>query len=143
MKQATYHFIIEQYCPREVLFDGVLSFPDAHRLMDEKATPLRRVGYKVFNEYTLKWEDFKDSYHGSRMVYDHNGELYVLDPDYRHMWLPEKQRFHLWFMPKKGTALFVMSFSTEPMAQKFADTLSAPWKEGVYVVKPSDFKENI
>lgn len=143
MKHETFHFIIEQYCPREVLFDGDLSFSDAHRLMDEKATPLRRVGYKVFNDHTLKWEDFNDSYHGNRKVYDNHGQLYVLDPDYRNMWLPENQRFHLWFVPKQGNKVFIMSFPTEQKAQEAAKFLSAPWREGRYVVKPSDFKENL
>lgn len=133
-------FIITKYCPMEKLFDGIMTFTEAHKFMDEHASDERRVGYKVFNNYLQKWQDFKDSYHGGRKVYDNRGYLYILDPDYRNMWEPESQAFHLWFVKNDGTRIFVQSFKDEEQANKRRNFLTADWKEGTYIVEPSDIK---
>lgn len=133
-------FIITKYCPMEKLFDGIMTFTEAHKFMDEHASDERRVGYKVFNNYLQMWEDFKDSYHGGRKVYDNRGYLYILDPDYRHMWAPESQAFHLWFVRNDNTRIFVQSFKDEEQANKRRNFLTANWKEGTYIVEPSDIK---
>ena len=84
--EEKYHFIITRYCPKEQLFAGMMTFTEARKFMDEHASYERRVGFKVFNELRNTWEDFRDiAYHGGRKVYD-NGELYIIDPDYRHIW---------------------------------------------------------
>lgn len=133
-----YHFNITRYCPTEQLFDGMMTFTEARKYMDEHASFERRVGFKVFNDHTCKWEDFKDSYHGGRKVYDNKGDLYILDPDYRGMWKPEDQAWHLWFNRNDGTRMFIQTFRTEEQANKWRDNLTAEWKEGTYTVEPSD-----
>lgn len=138
--ELNHHFIITRYCPKEELFDGMLSFTEAHKFMDLHASFERRVGFKVFNEATNRWEDFKVSYHGGRKVYDRKGDLFILDPDYREMRKPETQAWHLWFIKNDGSRLFVQSFKTEGQAIKQRDILAADWKEGEYFVEPSDIK---
>ena len=138
--QQRYHFIITKYCPIEQIFDGEMTFTQAHKFMDEHASFERRVGYQVFDDYLHKWLDFKDSYHGGRKVYDNKGYLYILDPDYREMKKPESQAFHLWFVRNDETRRFVQSFSTKKKAEKWRDFLNADWKEGAYIVEPSDIK---
>lgn len=140
MQEKKHHFIIDRYCPKEQIFDGEMTFTEARRFMDENASFERRVGFKVFNDLTGKWEDFKCSYHGGRKVYDCAGQLYILDPDYRNMWLPESQAWHLWFVKDDGTRLFIQSFKTEVAANKRKDTLTADYIEGKYIVEPSDIK---
>lgn len=138
--EQKHHFIIKKYCPIEQLFDGMMSFTEAHKFMDLHANFERRVGFEVFNDATNRWEDFKDSYHGGRKVYNKEGELYILDPNYRGMWKPEAQAWHLWFIKNDGSRLFVQSFKTENQAINKRDFLAADWKEGVYIVEPSDIK---
>ena len=70
----------------EQLFDGMMTFTEARKFMDEHASYERRVGFKVFNDLLNCWQDFKDSYHGGRKVYDNHGDLYIIDQDYRNMW---------------------------------------------------------
>lgn len=135
-----YHFIITRYCPVELLFDGMMTFTEARKFMDEHASFERRVGFKVFNDAINRWENFKDSYHGGRKVYDTKGNLYILDPDYSEMWKPEDQALQLWFVRNDGTRIFIQSFKTESQAHKWREYLTADWKEGAYIVEPSDIK---
>ena len=124
----------------EELFRGEMTFTEARRFMDENASFERRVGFEVFNDAAGRWERFKDvAYHGGRKVWD-KGELYILDPDHRGMWKPEDQAWHLWFVRNDGTRLFIQSFKTEEQANKRRDFLTADWKEGTYIVEPSDIK---
>lgn len=139
MKQK-HHFIIEKYCPLEKIFDGYMTFQEAHHFMDENATFERRVGYKVYNECTCKWEDFKDSYHGGRKVYDKKGNLFILDPDYNSMWRPNSQKWHLWFIKPDGKHIFCQSFSTFDKANERREFLMAGWKSGTYTVRESDIQ---
>ena len=142
--EQMHHFVITKYCPIEQLFDGMMTFTEAHKFMDENASFERRVGFKVFNDATNKWEDFKDSFHGGRKVYDKKGVLYILDPDFRNMWKPEAAAWHLWFIKNDGSRLFVQSFGAKEQAINRRDFLAARWKEGVYIVEPSDIKiENL
>jgi len=138
--EQKHHFIITRYCPTEQLFDGMMTFTEARRFMDEHASFERRVGFKVFDNYLRKWQDFKNSYHGGRKVYDNKGYLYILDPDHRGMRKPEDQAWHLWFVRNDGTRIFIQSFKTEEQANKRRDYLTADWKEGTYIVEPSDIK---
>lgn len=91
-KMEKYHFIITRHCPLETIFDGEMTFTEARKFMDENATSERRVGFKVFNEYLNKWQDFRSSYHGNRKVYDENGDLWIIDEDYRNMWRAGNER---------------------------------------------------
>lgn len=135
-----HYFIITRYCPVEELFDGMMTFTAAHRFMDEHASFERRVGFKIFNEGMNRWEDFKDSYHGGRKVYDNKGELYILDPNYRGMWKPEDQAWHLWYVRSDRSRVFIQSFRTVEQANEWRDFLTADWKDGRYIVEPSDIK---
>lgn len=135
-----HHFEITRYCPMEKLFDGRMTFTEARKFMDENASFERRVGFKVFNEAMNRWEDFKDSYHGGRKVYDNKGYLYILDPDYTEMLKPENQAWHLWFVDNEGTRKFIQSFKTEEQANSRSSFLAADWKEGTYIVEQSDIK---
>ena len=136
-----YHFKIYQYCPKEQIFDGEMTFQEAHRFCDEHATFERRVNYEVFNEAMHRWESYGDTYHGGRKVYDKKGELYILEPDYRSMWKPESQRFHLWCFNPDGSYQFVQSFATVEQAQKRRDFLQAGCQDYSYRIVPSDVKE--
>ena len=136
--EQKHHFIITRYCQMEQLFDGDMTFTEARKFMDENASFERRVGFKVFNDHTCKWEDFKDSYHGGRKVYDKKGQLYIIDPDYRNMWWPESQAWHLWYVKPDSSRMFCQSFATEEQANARREFLTADWKEGTYIVEPSD-----
>ena len=138
--EQKHHFIITRYCPAEQIFDGDMTFTEARKFMDEHATNERRVGFKVFNDCIYKWQDFGDSYHGGRKVYDKQGQLYILDPDYRNMWWPDSQKWHLWFVKADGSRMFIQSFKTEGQANMRRDFLTADWKEGHYIVEHSDIK---
>lgn len=116
----------------------MMTFTEARKFMDEHASFERRVGFKVFNDAMNRWEDFKDSYHGGRKVYDNKGYLYILDPDHSGMWKPEDQAWHLWFVRNDSTRIFVQSFKTEEQANKRRDFLQEGRKEYKYVVEPSD-----
>ena len=120
----------------EQLFDGDMSFREAHKFMDENANFERRVGFSVFNDKLNRWEDFKDSYHGGRKVYDKQGYLYILDPDYSNMKKPENQMWHLWFKKPDGSRMFVQSFATEEKANARREFLTADYREGTYIVEP-------
>lgn len=139
MKQK-YHFKIYRYCPKEQIFDGEMTFQEAHRFCDEHATFERRVNYEVFNEAMHRWENYKDTYHGGRKVYDKKGELYILDPDYRSMWAPESQRCHLWCVRPDGSRTFVQSFATAEQADGRRDFLQKGNGEYRYTVEPSDIE---
>lgn len=89
--EQKYHFIITRYCPKEQIFDGFMTFTEARKFMDEHASDERRVGFMVYNDLINKWQDFGDSYHGGRKVYDKHGQLNIIDPDYRNMWEAKKQ----------------------------------------------------
>lgn len=139
--EQKYHFIITRYCPMEQLFDGEMTFPEAKRFMDEHASEERRVGFKVFNDIMNRWEDYKDSFHGGRKVYDKKGDLYILDPDYRDILPPESQRWHLWYVSPEGERIFLCSFRTKEQASAWCDFRSSCCLEGKCVVEPSDIKE--
>ena len=136
-----YHFKIYRYCPKEQIFDGEMTFQEAHRFCDAHATTERRVNYEVFNDAMHRWESYGDTYHGGRKVYDKKGELYILDPDYRNMWKPESQRFHLWRFNPDGSYRFVQSFSTVEQAQKRRDFLLAGCQDYSYRIVQTDVKE--
>lgn len=138
--ETKHHFIITRYCPTEQLFDGEMTFTEARRFMDQNASNERRVGFKVFNDAIGRWEDFGNSYHGGRKVYDKHGNCFIIDPDYGNMWPPESQQWHLWFVKTDGTRLFCQSFKDEESANKRRDFLAGPRKEGTYIVEPSDIK---
>lgn len=131
-------FIITRYCPREEIFRGEMTFTEARKFMDENATFERRVGFEVFNDVYGRWEKFNNvAYHGGRKVYD-NGNLYILDPDYREMWKPEDQAWHIWLVRKDGTRLFIQSYKSEEKANKWRDWLQTGRDEYQYIVEPSD-----
>lgn len=139
MKQK-YHFKIYLYCPKEQIFDGEMTFQEAHRFCDEHATFERRVNYEVFNEAMHRWENYKDTYHGGRKVYDKHGDLYLLEPDYRGMCEPKSQRFHLWCITPDGDRRFIQSCATEEQANKRRIFLQTGRDEYRYVVVPSDIE---
>lgn len=136
--EQQHQFIITRYCPREEIFRGEMTFTEARKFMDENASFERRVGFEVFNDAVGRWENFGDSYHGGRKVYDKNGDLYILDPDHSGMWKPEDQAWHLWFVRNDGTRMFIQSFKTEEQANKRRDFLQVGRDECQYIVKPSD-----
>ncbi len=136
--KTKYHFIITRYCPTEQLFDGMMTFTEAHKFMDENASFERRVGFKVYNDLMRRWENYKDSYHGGRKVYDNFGNLWILDPDYQNMWKPESQLWQLWFEKPDGSRMFLQSFATEEQANARREYLSSDCIEGTYIVEPSD-----
>lgn len=138
--EQKHHFIITRFCPMEQLFDGMMTFTEARKYMDEHASFECRVGFKVFNDLMCKWQSFNDSYHGGRKVYDKKGTLFILDPDYGGMWKLEDQVWHLWFVENNGTRIFIQSFKTEEQAIKRRDYLIANRNEGIYIVEPSDIK---
>lgn len=119
-----------------------MDFTEARKFMDEHATEERRVGFKVFNELMNRWEDFGDGYHGGRKVYDKQGNLFILDPDYSGMWKPENQRFHLWRKVPDGSSRFVQSFATEEQAVKWRDFLQQRQSTYEFYIKPSDIQED-
>lgn len=116
MKYPKHHFQIYRYDPKELLFDGEMTFPEAHQYMDEHASFLRRVSYEVFNESINKWEDFKDTYFGNRKVYDKKGELYILNPDYQSMWRPQYCQWYIWEVSKGRR--FISCHKSEDDAKK-------------------------
>lgn len=136
--EQKHHFIITRYCPTEVIFDGDMTFTEARKFMDQHASYERRVGFKVFNDQTCKWDDFKNvAYHGGRKVYD-NGDPYIIDPDYRNMWKPESQQWHLWCITNDERRIFCQSFKNEEQAYNRRDFLQEGRNEYKYVVEPSD-----
>lgn len=115
-----------------------MTFTEARKFMDENATFERRVGFEVFNDAAGRWEKFNNvAYHGGRKVYD-NGDLYILDPDYRGMWKPESQQWHLWCITPDGRKMFCQSFKTEEQANQRRDFLQVGREEYQYIVEPSD-----
>ena len=136
--EQKHQFIITRYCPREEIFRGEMTFTEARRFMSENATYERRVGFEVFNEAAGRWEKFNNvAYHGGRKVYE-NGDLYILDPDYRSMWKPEDQQWHLWCITPDGRKIFCQSFKTEGQAIKRCDFLQKGRDEYQYIVELSD-----
>ena len=138
--EERHHFKISRYCPQEEIFDGMMTFTEARKFMDENASFERRVGYKVFNDMLNRWEDFGDSYHGGRKVYDKKGNLNIIDPDYRHMWSPEACGWYVWEVSRGRR--FIISLGTKEKAedvcaryQKIYNSESDPKQ---YVVEPSD-----
>ena len=117
-----------------------MTFAEAHKYMDENATFERRVGYEVFNDAMNRWEDFKDSYHGNRKVYDKTGELYILNPDYSAMWRPQDCGWYLWEVSKGRR--FISSHKSKSDALKRCAMLQE-WNEGneanlKFIVEKSD-----
>jgi hypothetical protein len=111
-----YHFKITRYCPREEIFDGMMTFAEAHKFMDEHASFERRVGFQVFNDKMNRWEDFGDSYHGGRKVYDKRGNLNIIDPDYRSMWSPWNCGWYIWEVSQGRR--FIISLGTKEKAEE-------------------------
>lgn len=136
--EAKHHFKINRYSPKEMIFDGEMTFSEARQFMDEHASFERRVGFEVFNDAVNRWENYGNSYHGGRKVYDKKGQLYILDPDYRGMWLPESQQWHLWCITPDGRKMFCQSFKTKEQADRRRDFLQADRYEYKYTVAPSD-----
>lgn len=134
------HFKITKYCPEEIIFDGEMTFREAHQFMDEHASFERRVGFEVFNEIVNRWEDFGDSYHGGRKVYDKKGVLYILDPDYRGMYCPTGQQWQLWCIAPDGQKSFCQSFKTKEQADRRRNFLQTGRNEYKYAVVPSDIE---
>lgn len=110
------HFKIARYCPKEEIFDGMMTFTEARKFMDENATFERRVGFQVFNDKMNRWEDFGDSYHGGRKVYDKKGNLNIIDPDYRNMWSPENCGWYVWEVSQGRR--FIISLGTKEKADE-------------------------
>lgn len=136
--EQKYQFIITRYCPREEIFRGMMTFTEARKFMDENATYERCVSFEVFNDAAGRWEKFNNvSYHGGRKVYG-NGYLYILDPDYRSMWNPENQQWHLWCITPDRRKIFCNSYKTEEQANKRRDFMQAGRDEYQYIVEPSD-----
>lgn len=131
--EMKYHFKISRYNPKEVIFDGMLTFTEAHKYMDEHATFERRVGFEVFNDALNRWEKFDDSYHGGRKVWD-KGELYILDPDYRNLWKAGNSRWYVWEVGRGRR--FVESLSTKEKAEELCALYNK--LSGTYVVESSD-----
>ena len=111
-----YHFKIARYCPREEIFDGMMTFTEARKFMDENASFERRVGFQVFNDKMNRWEDFGDSYHGGRKVYDKRGNLNIIDPDYRSMWSPWNCGWYIWEVSRGRR--FIISLGTKEKADE-------------------------
>ena len=130
--------MISRYCPKEMIFDGEMTFAEARRFMDEHATFERRVGFEVFNDAVNRWENYGDSYHGGRKVYDKKGHLYIFDPDYRGRLRPESQQWHLWCITPDGRKMFCQSFKTKEQAVRRCDFLQVGREECQYIVEPSD-----
>lgn len=86
MMSRQYHFKISRYCPEEEIFDGMMTFTEARKFMDEHATNERHVSYMVYDEYIGKWVDLYQTYMGDRMVIEEKGDIWILDADYRNMW---------------------------------------------------------
>ena len=107
---------------KEKIFDGVMTYAAARRFMDEHASDERPVGFEVFNDIRNRWEDFGDRYHGGRKVYDKDGLLYVIDPDYMAMWRVEDCRWYVWEVVSDGRE-FVMSFGSMKEAASYIDCL--------------------
>ncbi len=135
-------FKIYKYCPKEQIFDGEMTFTEARRFMDENATFERRVGFEVFNDAMNRWEDFKDSYHGGRKVYDKKGDLYIIDPDYKSMWRPEACRWYIWEVSQGRR--FIISLGTKERADevcaKYQKWYDYETDHRQYIVEPSDIK---
>ena len=140
--EQKHHFIITRYCPTEQLFDGMMTFTEARKFMDEHASFERRVGFKVFNDAMNSWEDFKDSYHGGRKVYDKKGDLYIIDPDYKSMWRPEACRWYIWEVSQGRR--FIISLGTKERADevcaKYQKWYDYETDHRKYIVEPSDIK---
>lgn len=142
--EQKHHFIITRYCPMEQLFDGMMTFTEARKFMDENASFERRVGFKVFNALfnngSGRWEDFKDSYHGGRKVYDKKGDLYIIDPDYKSMWRPEACRWYIWEV--SNGRRFIISLGTKERADevcaKYQKWYDYENDHRQYIVEPSD-----
>lgn len=113
--EERHHFKISRYCPKEEIFDGMMTFTEARKFMDENASFERRVGFEVFNDALNRWEKFNDSYQGGRKVYD-KGKLYIIDPDYRNMWLAENCGWYIWEVSKGRR--FIISLGTKEKAEE-------------------------
>ena len=137
------HFKIFKYCPKEEIFDGMMTFTEARKFMDNNATNERRIDFQVFNETLNRWEKFGDCYHGGRKVYI-GGVLFIIDPDYRNMWLAEHCGWYVWEVSKKRR--FIISLSSKEKAEEVCERLQK-WYEyesdhKKYSVEPSDVITN-
>ena len=140
--EQKHQFIITRYCPAEEIFRGEMTFTEARRFMDENASDERRVGFEVFNDAVGRWEDFKDSYHGGRKVYDKKGDLYIIDPDYKSMWRPEACRWYIWEV--SNGRRFIISLGTKDKAEevcaRYQKWYDYETDHRQYIVEPSDIK---
>ena len=137
-----YHFKIARYCPREEIFDGMMTFTEARKFMDENASFERRVGFQVFNDKMNRWEDFGDSYQGGRKVYDKRGNLNIIDPDYRSMWSPWNSGWYIWEVSRGRR--FIISVGTKEKADEVCkkyQELHDSYGDGLrFVVEESDVR---
>lgn len=139
MRTMTHHFKIYKYCPKEEIFDGIMTYTEARKFMDENATFERRVSFEVFDELRNRWENFGDSYHGGRKVYNKEGNLYILDPDYRNMWRPEVCRWYIWEVSEGR--LFITSMDTKEKAESCCKImLQTSYGNMIYKVEPCDIE---
>ena len=133
-------FKIYKYCPKEQIFDGEMTFTEARQFMDENATFERRVSFEVFNDAMNRWENFNDSYHGGRKVYDKKGDLYIIDPDYKSMWRPEACRWYIWEV--SNGRRFIISLGTKEKADevcaKYQKWHDYETDHRQYIVEPLD-----
>ena len=136
------HFKIARYCPKEEIFDGMMTFTEAREFMDVHASFERRVGFQVFNDLRNRWEDFGDSYHGGRKVYDKKGNLNIIDPDYRNMWSPENCGWYIWEVSRGRR--FIISLGTKERADDLCKKFQkyyGSYGDGLrYVVEESDVR---
>ncbi len=140
--EEEYQFIITRYCPREIIFRGKMTFTEARKFMDKNATFERRVSFEVYNDTMNRWEDFKDTYHGGRKMYDKRGDLYIIDPDYKDMWRPEFCRWYIWEV--SNGRRFIISLGTKEKADevcaKYQKWYNYENDHRQYVVEPCDIK---
>ena len=116
----------------------MMTFTEARKFMDENASFERRVGFQVFNERLNRWEDFGDSYHGGRKVYDKRGNLNIIDPDYRSMWSPWNCGWYIWEV-SQGRRL-IISLGTKEKAEEMCKKLRS---DGLrFVVEESDVHDD-
>ncbi len=141
--EKKYQFIITRDCPREEIFRGVMTFTEARKFMDENASLERCVGFEVFNDAAGRWERFNNiSFHGGRKVYN-NGDINIIDPDYKGMWIPEACWWYIWEV--SNGRRFIISLGG---TKEHADEVCAMFQKWYdyendhrqYIVEPCDIK---
>ena len=118
-----YYFEIYKQNPTELLIEEKMTFKRARKVMDINATQERPITYRVLNELynAYKWEDGNFIHKGGRKVYDKEGNLGIITPDYANIWKPNSCRFYVWEEAKERH--FIEAFSTEELANEYAERL--------------------